>query len=563
MTDAWSASAVTDEGSFFQIGRYEIRGEISRGTMGVVYEAYDPSLRRTIALKTFHLSFAVSPQRYKVFKERFFAEAQIAARLSHPGIVAVHDVGCDPEIGTLYIALEYLKGKTVQEVIDERVPLGWREALGITRRVAEALHYAHSQQVVHRDIKPANIMVLPSGDPKILDFGIAKMEARFNLTTACQVFGTPLFMAPEQALGGKPDGRADLFSLGAIAYTLLTGRLAFEAPSIPATVRRVVEDDPEPPSRIVPDLPPGVDEVIARALAKSPEDRYSCGHALVDDIQALLDPPRTRRHRVGAGPAEPADRSPAIDEEPPDPIRTEPVLLDVAASPSPAHPAPDVDAELAALVSSPADPADSVPAASPHGTPRSLPFVLPAVLAVFSVCCLVLRGPTPATEGPAAGPTSAPLSQPSAPTNPARGEGPPTARPSATVEANPPSREPSRLVGPASKAKSNATMSEPARLRIDFEHPLESGTLRLWIDNKMVLQQELEGRETTKVFKLRKGHLDREIAVKPGERTVRVHLHWDDNDREHSLSGSFESGAARQLGLKLGRFRKNLSAKWK
>jgi serine/threonine-protein kinase len=559
-----SVSAVTDEGSSFQIGRYEIRCEIGRGTMGVVYEAYDPSLRRTIALKTFHLSFSVSPQRYKVFEQRFFAEAQIAARFSHPGIVAVHDVGCDPEIGTLYIALEYLEGRTLQEVIEDGVPLGWREALRITRRVAEALHYAHSQQVVHRDIKPANIMLLPCGDPKILDFGIAKMEARSNLTTACQVFGTPLFMAPEQALGKKPDGRADLFSLGAIAYTLLTGRLAFEAPSIPATVRRVVNDDPEPPSRIVPDLPQGVDEIIARVLAKSPKDRYSCGRALAEDIQTLLDAPRTRRGQLALG---------------------------LAGDAPPTHSIVDVDAELAALVSSPAAPADSVPATSPRGTPRPLRFVLPALLAVLSVCYLALHGP--AAEGPAA-PASAPLSQPAA-ADPARAKGPGTATPSSAAADDPPSQvsvrplgsastlrnnrslgEPARprptpvsllpkrrTPGPASTSNNRLSTSEPARVRIDFEHPLRSGKLRLWIDEEMVLQQELEGREATKVLKLRKGRIGREIAVKPGERTVRVQVRWDDNEREQSLSGKFESGAARQLDLKLGRFRKNLSAEWK
>jgi Na+/H+-translocating membrane pyrophosphatase/serine/threonine protein kinase len=444
------------------------------------------------------------------------------------------------------------------------VPLGWREALRITRRVAEALHYAHSQQVVHRDITPANIMLLPCGDPKILDFGIAKMEARSNLTTACQVFGTPLFMAPEQALGKKPDGRADLFSLGAIAYTLLTGRLAFEAPSIPATVRRVVNDDPEPPSRIVPDLPQGVDEIIARVLAKSPKDRYSCGRALAEDIQTLLDAPRTRRGQLALG---------------------------LAGDAPPTHSIVDVDAELAALVSSPAAPADSVPATSPRGTPRPLRFVLPALLAVLSVCYLALHGP--AAEGPAA-PASAPLSQPAA-ADPARAEGPGTATPSSAAADDPPSQvsvrplgsastlrnnrslgEPARprptpvsllpkrrTPGPASTSNNRLSTSEPARVRIDFEHPLRSGKLRLWIDEEMVLQQELEGREATKVLKLRKGRIGREIAVKPGERTVRVQVRWDDNEREQSLSGKFESGAARQLDLKLGRFRKNLSAEWK
>ncbi len=489
--------------------------------MGIVYEAHDPSLRRTIALKTFHLSFAVSPEKYQAFEQRFFAEAQIAARLSHPGIVAVHDVGCDPEIGTLYIALAYLKGRTLQEVIKDGVPLGWRQALGITLRVAEALHYAHSQQVVHRDIKPANIMLLPSGDPKILDFGIAKMEARSHLTIDCQVFGTPLFMAPEQALGNKPDGRADLFSLGAIAYSLLTGRLAFEAPSIPATVRRVLEEDPEPPSHIVADLPRGLDEVIARALAKSPEDRYSCGRELVEDIQALLEEPRTGGGKLA-----------------------EPVLLEVDALPTPsAHPVLDLDAELAALVSSPAAPRDAAPAGSLRGRSRPSLLVIPTVLAVLGVCYLAWHGLTPA-GGVQVGPAPA--------------------GPSEAAD-DPAPRTPSWPHGPATQPNDTLSVGVPARLRIDFEHPLRSGRLRLWIDDEMVLQQELgsRGKATPPGIELRKGRLSGEIAVKPGKHTVRAEVHWDDNHRQQTLSGSFTSGASCRLELNLGRFRKNLSAAWK
>jgi eukaryotic-like serine/threonine-protein kinase len=580
-----SVATDTADDTSFQIGRYEIRGEIGRGSMGIVYEAYDPSLRRTIALKTFHLSFGVSPQQYESLKGRFFAEARIAARLSHPGIVAVHDVGCDPEIGTLYIALEYIQGRTLQAVIADGVRLDWREGLGITRRVAEALHYAHSQKVVHRDIKPANIMLLPSGEPKILDFGIARMETTRSKLTTCAVFGTPLFMAPEQALGQRPDGRADLFSLGSIAYTLLTGRLAFAAPSIPATVRRLLEHDPEPPSRLVPDLPPEVDQIISRALAKSPEHRYSCGMELVEDIRALLDPARTDRGKLLTEPAKNegrrAEDSPAIEGDAALEACAPPHLDDLAAPVGPGQSGLDVDHELAALVSSPVVSENAPRAANLRGTPRPVHLVLIALLAALSVSYLTLRGQSRRAEEPT-GPT--PVSIPSqslASATPASADGPAPPVPTTAVVPDPPRRAPSRPERPVSRpinsvsqplasatpasADGPVVVVESARLRIDFEHPLKSGTLRLWIDTQMVLQQELESHDTTSIpgLRLQKGRLDREIALKPGEHQVRAEVQWDDNDRQQTLSGAFQAGASRLLEINLGRLRKNLSMEWK
>ncbi|HET6900066.1 MAG TPA: serine/threonine-protein kinase, partial [Vicinamibacteria bacterium] len=192
------------------IGRYDIRREIGRGMMGVVYEALDTVLGRTIALKAIQLAFPVAPHEQEEFERRFFAEAQIAARLSHPNIVVVHDVGRDPESGTLFIALEHLEGQPLSAIVTPGSPLPWPEALRIVQRVAEALHHAHSQGVVHRDVKPANIVLLASGEPKILDFGIARLaQEQGHLTPGKHFFGTPLYMSPEQALGRPVDGRSD------------------------------------------------------------------------------------------------------------------------------------------------------------------------------------------------------------------------------------------------------------------------------------------------------------------------------------------------------------------
>jgi serine/threonine protein kinase len=270
------------------LGRYEIDGEIGRGMMGVVYRAFDPALGRNIALKTVRLAFSIPEDQREVFERRFLGEARIAAALSHPGIVVVHDLGRDPETGTLFIALEFLEGRTLAEIAKEGGPMELTRTLRLVSRIAEALAHAHSQGVVHRDIKPANIMVLPSGEPKIMDFGIAKIPAA-QLTAAGEFFGTPSYMSPEQARGASDlDGRSDLFSLGAILYLLLTGEQAFSATNVPAILLRVSAENPPPPSSLAPGIPAAVDRLVARMLAKEPGMRYPTGRAVVDAIEAIL-----------------------------------------------------------------------------------------------------------------------------------------------------------------------------------------------------------------------------------------------------------------------------------
>jgi serine/threonine protein kinase len=281
-----------------KIGRYEIQRELGRGAMGVVYQARDPALKRNVALKTISLAFAVSEKDRESFEARFVQEARAAAGLAHPGIVVVYEVGVDLEAGTLYMALEFLRGKTFEAILSAGQPLEWREVLRAVARVADALDHAHAHGIVHRDIKPANIMVLASGEPKIMDFGVAKLEAG-ELTTGGQVFGSPSYMSPEQADGRTLDGRSDLFSLGAVAYELLTGKKAFPGPGVPTILRRVSREDPAPPSTLVPGLPLAVDALVARALAKNPSARYSSGKALAEDIEDLLAD-RPPRHLAGS-----------------------------------------------------------------------------------------------------------------------------------------------------------------------------------------------------------------------------------------------------------------------
>ena len=283
----------------FGDGRYIIRRELGRGTMGVVYEAEDAVLARTVAVKTIELAFAAGEEARSEFEQRFFTEARVAARLSHPGIVVCHDVGKDAASGKLFIVFEYLKGRTLADRAAEG-PMDWRDALEVVVQVARAIHHAHEHGVVHRDLKPANIMLLDRGASgasaaraeaavKIMDFGVARLESLGQrLTRTGQSFGSPLYMSPEQALGQPSSARSDIFSLGSVLCTLLLGRPWFEAPSLPEIVRRVVHDDPPRLSSLRPDVPASLDAVVAMALAKREDDRYATAADMADDLEDVL-----------------------------------------------------------------------------------------------------------------------------------------------------------------------------------------------------------------------------------------------------------------------------------
>jgi serine/threonine-protein kinase len=268
------------------LGRYRIQSEIGRGSMGVVYKAEDPVLGRTVALKVIRPAFPVAEDELAL-EQRFLREASLAAGLSHPNIVVVHDVGRDAQECTPFIALEYLEGRTLAEVLARRESLDWRVAARMVAGLAEALQHAHGNGVVHRDVKPANIMILPSGQAKILDFGVAK-ASNAHLTNPGEVWGTPFYMSPEQVTGEAADGRSDLFSLGAVLYEVLTGRRAFDGEGVAQVIHGLLHEDPAPPSRVNAALPRALDAVVARALAKDLQERYPDGMAFAEDLDAVL-----------------------------------------------------------------------------------------------------------------------------------------------------------------------------------------------------------------------------------------------------------------------------------
>ncbi len=259
-----------------RLGRYEILHELGKGAMGVVYRARDPRINREVALKAIPLAAEFEGDELEEARTKFFREAEMAGRLSHPHIVTIHDAGEDH--GTAYIAMELLRGRHLVDYTASSQLLPVNVAIELLARLADALHYAHQQHVVHRDIKPANVMYDPaSGELKITDFGIARLTDS-NRTRTGVVLGTPSFMSPEQLQGRAVTGRSDQFSLAITACQLLTGQLPFRADSMPGLMVKIAHE-PHPRIRALrPDLPEGIDAVFDRALAKDPADRYdSCG----------------------------------------------------------------------------------------------------------------------------------------------------------------------------------------------------------------------------------------------------------------------------------------------
>ena len=452
------------------IGRYTIEAEVGRGTMGVVYRAKDTVLQRTVALKTIG-GLGLAADDRTAFEQRFLNEARVAAALSHPGIVAVHDFGRDEATGMLFIALEYLDGET----LDQRVrggPLEWTSACRIVAAVARALHAAHARGIVHRDVKPANVMVLADGTVKLMDFGIAHLPTS-DLTGAGEVFGTPSNMSPEQAAGEPLDGRSDLFSLGTVLYQLLTGRRAFTGENLPKILAAVTRDTPAPPSG--PTVPRALDAISARALAKTPAERYPTGQAMAEDLE------------------------------------------DVIAGKPPRHASVPVAADATMVARRPVAPR---PAARRSRSWTVLAAVL--VLAALAAWTLSARkGPSPAAVRSARG-AAVPLAP-----------------------------EP---------------VAEPrVRMTIDFEHHMRDGTLKVWVDDALVLERPLEGRLVEKLGRVRlyKGRVLETVEVPPGRRAVRAEVAWDGKVRTARTAATFRADSPRTLDVEVLRVLDDLRLEWR
>ncbi|MCI1193838.1 serine/threonine protein kinase, partial [Calidifontimicrobium sp. SYSU G02091] len=271
------------------IGRYALKRKLGEGGLGTVYEAWDPLLSRTVAVKT--LQFDVDTPSRVSLDRLFLNEARLAAALNHPNIVTIYDAGLSAQ--GVYIAMERLKGRDLREALRD----GWRptpiEAARLVRRVADGLAYAHARGVVHCDIKPANIFIGRHDKPKILDFGIARVVHGPNAARIAAldglVAGSPHYLAPEQLQDGAIDERTDVYALGVVLYELLTGRKAFDGDSLDKITRAVLEDDPPPASSLRAGVPQVLSAITARAMAREPAQRYANAAALAQDLRRWLD----------------------------------------------------------------------------------------------------------------------------------------------------------------------------------------------------------------------------------------------------------------------------------
>ncbi len=268
-----------------RLGRYRLLETLGRGGMGVVYRAHDPELDREVAVKALSAALLVEGEEREEFLERFRREARAAARLSHPGIVAVHDAGLDEASGTPYLVMELVPGVTLHTVLREQGALPVAQALEIVGEVGAALAEAHRAGIVHRDVKPGNVLLDVRGRARLADFGIARLPGS-ELTRAGAGLGTPGYAAPEVVRGGVADARSDLFSLAALAYALLTGRRPFDGPTPAAASLAVLEREPEPPAALRPGLPPGVSEAVLAALSKEPARRPATVADFLESLRA-------------------------------------------------------------------------------------------------------------------------------------------------------------------------------------------------------------------------------------------------------------------------------------
>jgi eukaryotic-like serine/threonine-protein kinase len=287
------------------LGRYQVRGVLGKGAMGLVYDGHDATLDRRVAIKTI-LTSNLDEATAKHYEMRFRREVRAVARLNHANIVQVYDFGTEGELA--YIVMEYIEGKELKDFLDAKQAFDLGTIFQMMGELLDALDFAHQAGVIHRDVKPANVMLTAGNHVKLADFGVARVTEtegeQGEMTRAGALVGTPSYMSPEQIQGQKIDPRTDIFSAGVLFYQLLTGQKPFDGTGF-ALARKIVQDDPAWPSTIV-QIPPVIDDVVRRALAKEPGERYQSARAFGDDL---------KRIREGKAPQASARAAPPINKE--------------------------------------------------------------------------------------------------------------------------------------------------------------------------------------------------------------------------------------------------------
>jgi serine/threonine-protein kinase len=528
-------------------GRYEILSELGRGAMGVVYKARDPRINRVVAVKTVSLA-GQPPEEEREYRERFFREAEAAGRLSHPGIVTIFDVGEEPETRIPYIVMEFVGGQSLDKLLsrgNHKLPV--ETALQLVFELAEALDCAHGQGVVHRDLKPANILMTEDGHAKIADFGVAKLNLA-NHTLAGRALGTPAYMSPEQLNGEAVDGRSDLFSLGVILYTVLTGYRPFQGNSAITVSFKVVNRDPIPATLLDTELPEGLDHIIQRAMAKDPAERYQSGAELVLDIQTLQEGRNPAKKAKHASSSTGGSATQTAKENPPSPTLGQ----------------PEVAAELL-LIARALPPAVGA-AENPLEKLRKASFAGVLVLTGFFILGLWVisfgpqgvrsRAAEPLRPVEAVTPvktTAAPLTAPAASAAASADTTPPP-----VAKELPKPRPPHRTYSPPVEvARARPAVSpmatpvvtpavSPATLEIEVDHKFAEAHLSIWVDDSLTYTRVLEGTDKKRlvVFHHVQGHELHAMQVSHGKHRLRVRVTSDvpTYDQSAFVEGEFTSG---------------------
>ena len=266
--------------------RYEIIEKIGNGGMSTVYKATDKVLKRNVAVKILRDEFTTDEE----FIKRFEAEAQSAARLTHANIVSIYDVGAEGNL--YYIVMELIQGKTLKEIIiEERGPLPWKWSVNVAIQIASALEIAHRNNIVHRDIKPHNIIITEDGVAKVTDFGIAKAVSNSTITAFGTTIGSVHYFSPEHARGGFTDAKSDLYSLGVVMYEMLTGKVPFDADTPVSVALKHMQEEPEEPIEMNPNIPVAINKIIMKALQKDVTLRYQSATEMLEDLKKSLKNP--------------------------------------------------------------------------------------------------------------------------------------------------------------------------------------------------------------------------------------------------------------------------------
>jgi eukaryotic-like serine/threonine-protein kinase len=533
-------------------GRYEILSELGRGAMGVVYKARDPKINRIVAVKT--ISLAGQPEEdEREYRERFIREAEAAGRVSHPGIVTIFDVGEEPKTRAPYIVMEFVSGESLDKLLskdDRKLPV--EKALQLALELAEALDCAHRQGVVHRDLKPANILMTEDGHAKIADFGVAKLNLS-NQTLVGRALGTPAYMSPEQLNGDAVDGRSDLFSLGVILYTVLTGHRPFQGNSAVTISFKVVNREPIPASLLDTELPEGLDHIIEKAMAKDPAERYQRGAEMVLDIQNLQE---ARKQKGKARPtalstggsavptATAKPRAPALGQMALGQLTSKPPVPALASG------QPAVGQARTGAPKSPPGPYALPLSADARDKLRKLSFAAVVLLTGLFILGLWVisfgpqgvrpRAAEPLRPAASVVPVKTPAPQPAPPASPTASAKAVIKTSAATVAENlakpikphrtdsPPVKVARATLPPASPVllPVAAPVVTPATLEIEVDHKFAEAHLSIWVDDKLTFTRALEGTDKKRlgVFHHVQGHELHAMQVPPGKHRLRVRV---------------------------------------